>query len=219
MKENLQKHALVSLILLGIALVFVGGTWFVHHNQRTMEAQVRTMLDEEQAYIATLANITDSNGADSLVQTIVSDCPRRSEYEGLLNSLATLNKRDLLSVQTLGESCGNFYAERKALMVAKLEREFEQYTKLLTLLSTLTDHDVNLYHEKEWEEIISLEKSRGTALRDQERLQSDIVTALISGASVQSTEVTTLVRDAQDIGELLVVYNQRIDEIRIQVAQ
>ncbi len=89
---------------------------------------------------------------------------------------------------------------------------------MLTLLSTLSERDIDLYHEKEWEEIVSLEKSRSTALRDQERVQNEIITALISGASVQSTQVTALTRDAQDIGELLVVYNQRIDEIRARVA-
>ncbi len=218
MKENLQKHVVVSLILLGVALVFVGGTWFVHHNQRALEAQVRAMLEEELSYMRMLSEITDRNGADDITETIISDCPRRDEYEGLLNALATLNKRDLIAVQMLGESCGSFYAERKALMVSKLEREYTQYAKLLTLLSTLSERDIDLYHEKEWGEIVSLEKSRSTALRDQERVQNEIITALISGASVQSTQVTALTRDAQDIGELLVVYNQRIDEIRARVA-
>lgn len=218
MKENLQRHILVSIILLGIALVFIGGTWFVHHNQRVMEAQVRAMLEEELSYMRTLAEITDRNGADDITETIINDCPRRNEYEGLLNALATLTKRDLIAVQTLSESCSSFYSERKALMVSKLEREFAQYSKLLTLLATLSERDIDLYHEKDWEELVTLEKSRSTALRDQEYLQNDIITALISGASVQSAEVTTLVRDAQDIGELLVVYNQRIDEIRARVA-
>ena len=218
MKKDIHIHILISFILLGIALVFVGGAWFVHHNQRAMEAEVHTMLTEELEYMRTLAEITDQNGADDITEIIISDCPRRSEYEELLNSLATLTKRDLIAVQTLRESCGSFYSERKALMVSKLEREFTQYTKLLTLLATLTERDIELYHEKEWEEIVSLEKSRSTALRDQERLQSEIITALISGESVQSVQVTTLARDAQDINELLVVYNQRIDEIRARVA-
>lgn len=217
MKENLQKHVIVSMVLFGIALVFVGGTWFVHHNQRAMETQVRTMLKEELEYMRTLAEITDQNGADDVTESIISDCPRRNEYEELLNSLATLTKRDLIAVQGLSESCGSFYAERKALMVSKLEREYTQYTKLLTLLAMLSEQDIELYNEKMWEEIVMLEKSRSTALRDQENLQSEIISALISGASVQSIQVTKLTQDAQDISELLVVYNQRIDEIRARV--
>ncbi len=217
MKENLQKHILVASVLLGIALVFVGGSWFVHHNQRALETQVRALLDEELEYMRTLVEITDQNGADSITETIISDCPRRGEYENLLNSLATLSKRDLIALQTLTESCGSFYPERKALMVSKLEREFAQYTKLLALLTPLSERDLDLYHKKEWEEIVALEKSRSTALRDQTRLQNEIITALISGASVQSTEVTSLARDAQDIGELLVVYNKRIDDLRTRV--
>jgi hypothetical protein len=214
MKENLQKHVQVAFILLCLALVFVGGTWFVHHNQQVLEAQIRALLDSKQAYMLSLAEITDRNAADETTQEIVADCPKRNEYEALLGSLATLSPRELIVVQTLSESCSSFYVERKLLMVAKLERELEGYTDLLTLLETLTTHDIDVYHKKIWEEIVSGENARSTALRDQERIQTEIIAYLISGVSTQSPQVNELVRDAQEINELLKVYDQQLDEKR-----
>ena len=161
-----------------------------------------------------MATITDRTGADAIIENIVNGCARRSEYEGLLESLETLSKKDLISAQNLFESCGTFYAERKALMVAKLERELEAYVDFVALLSQF-QNDVDINHQVlAWKDLVSLESTRSSLLSDQAHLQSKIITLLISGSLVSSKEVINLVRDAGEISELLSVHDHRIDELR-----
>ncbi len=219
MKNALEKHLYIAFILFSVALTFVLSTWYVHHNQRALETLLREQLEEERSYLAQLAEITDSNGADSITQSIVRDCPRRDEYESFLGNLGALSMRELIAVQTLSESCGMFYAERKALMVAKLERELVHYNTLLDTLALLSGEDFDSFQRTEWNSLVELEKGRSAGLGDQARIQEEIIAALITGESSQSEHVTQLVQQAQEINELLVVQNQRIDEMRSRLVQ
>ena len=214
MKNFLHNHLQISFSLTLIALAIILGTWVAHNQKERFEEEVMAQLNEQRAYMFSLIEITDRNGADETISNIVADCPRRNDYEALLIKLDGLSKRDLITVQNLFESCGNFYAERKALMVAKLEREYEIYTMLTTLLTTLSTKDIAAYEVGKWNELIALEKARSTFLTDQSVIQEKIITALISGSSVTSSEVSVLLQDAQEIGQLLTVHDQKIDEMR-----
>ncbi len=214
MNSHIQRHLQISIALCMLAGAVVLGVFVAHYNQRSVEEYIVTKIHEQETYLLTLAEITDGNGADEAISTIITDCPRRNEYEGLLINLSTLSKRDLITVQNLFESCGGFYAERKALMVAKLERELSAYMDLLDTLTLLNEHARQRYDENLWNEIISLEKERSTLLTDQNILQGKIINALISGSSPQSKEVGLLIEDARQINELLTVNGQRVDTLR-----
>lgn len=214
MKESIKNHILVGGTLLIFACALVVGVWFVHYNQANLEDALKTILSEKNKTLIDLADITDRNGADETITRIVSDCARRGEYESLLVKLSSLNMRDLLALQNLTDACGSFYAERKALMVSKLELEYVHYRETADLLSLLTTHEATEYHTEEWSELVELEKVRSSLLTEQESIQEKIVSVLIQGLSVQSTEVVKLVQDAQEISDLLGVHNSRIDEKR-----
>ncbi len=214
MKETLARHLQISLALLAIACAIVGSVWLTHYNQKTLEQQIleqRAGLDFE---LTTLAEITDRNGADASIENIVTDCPRRDEYETLLIKLSSLTKKDLIIVQNLYESCGNFYAERKALMVGRLERELKSYEDMTDLLRTLDVKEVNDSRLATWKSIVSLEKTRSSLLTEQSAIQSKIISYLVTGYTEYSKEVSELTRNAQEIGELLTVHDHRIDELR-----
>ena len=214
MKEHLQNHIFVATLLVFMSLSLIVGTWFVHYNQSSLETKLRTELNLEREKLMSLAEITDRNGADAVIETIIVDCQRRSEFESLLVELDTLSPKELITLQTLYESCGSFYTERKALMVSKLEREYEVYTRLITLLSTLTSHGLESYEQATWQELIDIEKSRSALLTDQTRIQADIITSLIVGESVQGQKVKELVREAGEIYDLLGVHARQAKEKR-----
>ncbi len=214
MKERLQNHILIASILLFVALAFVLGTWFVHFNQRELESAIRSQIGEERTTLMTLADITDRNGADDIIAATIADCSRRDEYESLLVKLSVLSKKELLTLQNLFEGCGSFYAERKALMVGKMERELQNYDDLITLLGTLSQHDLTSYNLDVWRELVTLERTRSTLLSDQKDIQADIISALILGESVSGERVSSLVVEAQEINQLLTVHDRQIDEKR-----
>lgn len=214
MKDKIQNHITISLALMFVIVTILGGVWLVHFNQRELEASLRDALVAKEVRLLELAQITDRNGADDVVTQIIADCSRRSEFESLLVRLGDLNEKDLLVLQNLEDACGGFYAERKALMVSKLEQEFQSYSEIVKFLLLLTSHDSDSYQVAEWNVLVTLERERSDLLTEQRSIQKEIITALIQGSSVQSSRVRDLVRDAQEIGELLTVHDRKIDEKR-----
>lgn len=219
MKEYLQQHLQIALTLSLLALAIIGSVWLTHFNQSTLESLLNQKIAEKNAYLLNLAEITDRNGADEEVSAIIADCPRRTQYESLLVGLSSLSKKDIILAQSLSESCGSFYPERKALMVAKIEREFESYTDYVAFLKALDADKETHANQEMWKEFIALEKTRSSLLYEQSVLQKDIITLLISGSSQYSTEVVDLVRNAQEISELLTVHDHKIDALRANLMQ
>ena len=215
MNEYMRQHSGIALQLVLFACAITLGAFVAHMNQQEVVRNLSLEIESAEKKLYDIASITDRNGADDAISAIIIDCPRREEYESLLIKLGTLSKKDLVSVQNLNESCGSFFAERKALMVAKLEREFESYETLITLLRAV-DTDVAADFDLEtWSRIVLLEKERSTLLTDQSKIQEDIITLLISGATLRtSPEVERLAQEALEISELLGVTDHKIDESR-----
>lgn len=214
MKKYIENHLLMTLTLGLVAGAIMLGAWVAHSNQKNAEQIVLERIQAEEKLMFTLATLTDHNGVDAAIENIVGDCTRRDEYESLLVSLQTLSKKDLVSAQNLFESCGSFYVERKALMVAKLDREFQAYTDFVVLLEEFREDSNIIRNFKVWEELVSLEKNRSTLLHDQSQIQSQIITLLISGSTAASKDVVLLVREAGEMSELLSVADHKIDELR-----
>lgn len=214
MKEYIRMHVQIALTLVGIVVVLVSSIATIHYHEREMVAHITKYLDERKTNMLALARTTDSNGANETVGSVISDCSRRDEYEKLLMHLGSLNKVDLVKVQGLFESCGSFYAERKALMVMELVQELESYTELVTLLGTIDQKRSSAYTLDTWNELVGLEKDRSTILHDQTTIQERIITLLISGENAQSKEVQTLVQEAQELAQLLTVHDHQIDALR-----
>jgi len=214
MKDRIQNHAVIASALLFFVVTILAGVWLVHFNQRELETSLRASLESKEKRLQELADITDRNGADEIVTKIIADCSRRPEFESLLVRLAGLNGKELLTLQNLEDACGGFYAERKALMVSKLEQEFQNYSETVKFLLLLTSHDSVSYRVADWNTLVTLEQERSDLLTEQRVLQEEIITALMQGSLVQSARVQDLVQEAQEIAELLTVHDRQIDEKR-----
>lgn len=217
MKQYMQTHIQIALALIIIALGVAVGAFVAKERQSDVEKAIRNDLRETQVLMYALAEATDRNGADDDIAALITPCVRRTEYESLLINLGSLTKKDLVLLQNLYEECGYIEPTTKALMVAKLEREFKNYEKLLQLLSMLTTADPIEYKREVWGDIVSREKMRSALLVDLGSIQKEIISALISGATVTSGNVQTFVGNAQDIGQRLIVYDREIDKARAAV--
>ncbi len=213
MQSLLKNHLLIAVHLVFFAIALTVSALVAHHEKAAAATTLMETIKKEHTHMSKLAEITDRNEADAVTATIVADCERRTEFESLINTLGTLGNRDLLVVQQLFESCGSFYSERKALMVAKLEREFEILETNVHLLETLgmQSEGTNL---DAWEKLIALERDRSASLRDLTQIQSDIITTLIKGEKSSGMALTDLTKDAQALGESLSVQDKQIDSIR-----
>lgn len=214
MKRFINLHFAIALHLVLVALFVTAGAWFAHAAKAAVREQIQINIDRQVAHMHELANITDRNGADETISAIIADCPKRNEFEVLLVRLGTLDKKELIEVQQLFESCGSFYAERKALMVSRFEREFNVLKDNFNLLRTLDAENGTDEILAQWERIIALERERSGLLNEQVTLQQTIITALVAGKKTNSKDVSESVQRAQKIGESLSVLDKQIDDIR-----
>lgn len=216
MHTFLKNHP-YSTALIVLALALIMGAGMAHKGQERFSDALAAELVEQREIMSSLAVVTDRNAADEIISKIVIDCPRRDAFEALLITLGTLPKQELLSAQSLFESCGSFYPTQKALMVMRLEREYDEYVRLLELEATLVGSSRASDERALWEELLSFEKTRSSLLTEQTELQGAIISELIKGLRPTSTEVRDLVSKAQEIAELLSVYDKRIDELRTRL--
>lgn len=214
-KNTSMKY--IALGLASVALVFFAASYFVEEREKEIVSGITIEIVKQEKTLSNIAEITDRNGADAVVESIILDCPgpSRVRFDELLDRLGTLNNAELQEIDSLFNACARFFAERKAVMVARMEREFEIYKSLVDLLSVVDDAiAVQEYKITDWQELVRLEKQRSKIFSDQVDVQRTIITALRSGSLVGSEDIQRLLSDAQNITEQAVVTNQQIDGLR-----
>ncbi len=219
MKNFLNAHVMISLHLLVVALSITLAAWFAHAATGKATQILESRIFAQAELMAHLANVTDGNGADPAIAAIITDCPKRAEFEILLGRLGTLQHKDLIEVQQLFESCGNFYAERKALMVSRFERELAIYNEYVSLLSELDEHAEENSQASAWASFVSKEHERSELLTEQTVIQGNIIQFLISGATASSKSVVEQVNRAREIQESLAVLDRQIDDVRTTISK
>lgn len=214
MKDYIQTHIHIALTLVGVALAIAIGSWFAHASIKALEHEVRLQIQGQKDKLYELAVITDKNGVNEEGVTIIADCTRRGEFDALLSNIASLEKRDLITLQNLFEGCGDFYAKGKALMVLQMSSELQKLIESNSLLIALSVQPLNHDDLARWNSLVSLEKKRSQLLIDQSDIQAKIITELISGSTPSAESVRVLVQDAEKIAKLFPVYDDEIDTVR-----
>ncbi len=210
---------MISLHLVVIAVSITLAAWFTHAGAERATSIIEGVISDQADTMVSLAAVTDGNGADPTIAAIITDCPKRAEFEILLGRLGSLNHRDLLEVQQLFDSCGNFYAERKALMVSRFERELEIYRQYVSVLKEFDEEADQTAQILEWESFVLKERERSELLAEQTTIQGSIIQLLISGATASSKSVITEVNRAREIQETLAVLDRQIDDVRTSLSK
>lgn len=216
MKAFLTDHLALSLYALTFALVIAVGAWYVDSTEQELTYLLTRNVQSHASALAELAAITDGNGADPRTESLIRDCPRREEFESMLALLDTASKRDLVATQQLFESCGNFYAERKAIVVDRMEHEYASLKENADLLVLLEDLDADTRASLRIRELIDLEKNRSALLNEQVTHQEAIIKGLISGED-RSVSVIPNAAAAQEIAQTLNVLDKQIDALRSEL--
>ncbi len=215
MKKFETKHILVTLI--GIGALFLATSWYVHDTQAEYVGQMKLLIAEQSSTLISIAEVTDRDGADAVVSAIIQDCAQedRSRFDTLLGKLSTVNRAELVEVSQLFNACGNYYSQRKAVMVARLDREYEVYRDYVHLLSLVDAKAENVsYPVDKWEELVTLELKRSELSSSLVLIQDDIIVALLDNVSINSEEMRAKVSKAQDAQDTLAYTGSLIDALR-----
>jgi predicted DNA-binding transcriptional regulator len=179
------------------------------------------LISEQQAVLATIAETTARNGADSITEQIIKDCSlsERSTFDTLLGSLDNgLTQTELVELERLFGRCGGFYSERKSVMVSRLAREIEVYETYVEHLETLLDADVaNEFQISLWNKLAEEEQKQSELFSQLVIKQDQIISTLLDGKSASSEEIEQILREVNEIQGTLVVTNKQVAKVRAEL--
>jgi len=211
---------MVVLALLGAAFTFLIASWYIRFEREDYVLHTQLKISEQETTLAAIAELTDRDGADAVVEKIIRDCSleNRDRFDTLLSKLAELRGSDLVEIEQLFDACGNFYAERKAVMTARFEREFEVYSDFIELLE-LIDGKADAYalDREAWGTLVTMEKERSELSSRLVSIQGEIIVALRTGTKVSSDEIQSLLVEAQQIKDRLGTLGESIDLKRQEI--
>jgi hypothetical protein len=209
---------IIGAFIFGAALVYFLVSSITENRFQILESDTRLLISEQEAILATIAEITARNGADSVTEQIVQDCTisERTTFDTLLDNLNNgLSQTQLSELERLFGRCGSFYAERKAMMVARLTREIEVYQTYVNQLEIIVDTDMeDEFFISQWTSLAEQEQKQSELFSQLVRKQDEIITTLLSGRSANSQEIAAILRDVQGIQDTLTVTNIQAAHIR-----
>lgn len=218
MKKNLNKIIIAGLVFVGV--VFFATSYFMEEHEKDVVSGITLAIVEQEKTLATIAEVTDRNGADAVAERIIVDCSleNRVRFDDLLGRLATVNASELDEVDNLFDKCAPFFAERKAVMVSRMEREYEMYQKLVELLSVVDDPiAVAEFNTKGWGDLVAFEVRRSEIFNEQVKIQKAIIQALQEGNLSSSEFIQDEMERARNIAEEVVIVDKQSDTLRAKL--
>ena len=213
-----MKKTLTVFAVLG--LLFYGASWYVQEQQFEYVSEIKLLAAQQEKTLAALSQTIDQDGADAVVSALIHDCAtdNRARFDQLLSKLDTISGTELKEVDGLFDACGDYFVQRRAVMVARLHREFEVYRDYVQLLK-ITDKrvDLKMYPVEKWSTLVAYEKQRSELSIDLVRIQEDIIVKLIEGSSPSASEIQTKVSEASDVRDTLAYIGIQIDSVREDV--
>ena len=213
-KYLMNRSNLIILLLATSALV-LGASWYIAESREEAVAAVAAAAREQQETLVTLATLVKQNRTDALTDQIVRDCvpADRRAFEQQLNRLQQLNATELDELQTLFDACAYYVAERKTLMVLRLEHAYEQFQTLVTVLTTLDADSAALSDSLAlWQEVVAIEAERSQLLTELVDIQGSIISEFRL-AEPNQEQIQLWVERSDEITNRNIVLNQRIAEI------
>jgi len=212
-----NRRTIIALIL-GVITMYVLVTWFVDQKLQSLETELEMQIATQQTTLVALSVITARNSADATVEAIIKDCSsaERNRFDTLLGSLGkNLTRAELLELDRLFGRCADFFASRKGLMVAKLERELEIYQALITQRQQLSATSDTLQQQiEDWQALVEAEKKLSNGFNELVSLQDEIIQALLAGETSLSPVISDLLANVSQVQDTLSVTNAQARTLR-----
>lgn len=220
MQKLLEHKKILAAALFFVFLTFLAASIYVKDVQSEYALKTQVKIAEQETKLASIAELTGRDGADAVVEEIIKDCnpENRQQFDSLLSKLAELNAVELKEIEQLFNTCGNFYAERKAVMVAKLAREYEVYLDFIEILSLIDEKAEKVTYDVEgWGSLVALEKNRSELSTELVTIQGRIIDELRKQTPISSDEMQLLLVDGKMTKDELISVSSDIDDLRQEI--
>lgn len=215
----MQTTKYVTYSFVAVALAALTLTGLLHYTNRELTTSLEVKLADQERVLTALAELTNQYRADEVTESIIRDCSadNRARFEVLLNRLASLTKPELVEIEPLFDACASFFAERKALSVARFEEEYREFSSYLELYGHVAPSaDVLSYQADVWQHLVLREQDRRDALTELVSIQRQIID-LLKATPKDNNAIQTLVVRAQQVQERTARLNGEVNELRLQV--
>jgi hypothetical protein len=214
--EIQSRKKILLTALLFVVVTICCALLYIHQIQSKFIAHTKLKISEQQTTLSSIALLTAKDGADSTVLKIIKDCSpeNRALFDEKLSNLPLLKGQELVVMEQLFNTCGNFFAERKAVMVARLSDEYQVYMDLIEIVATVDKKfDATEYKEQEWGRLVEMETKRSDLSTLLVEVQGDIIRALKDNVIIASDEMQAELVDAQKTKQSLVELTMEIDSL------
>lgn len=223
MSTHTKRITVIIIVLLAItSLFFYGVEQYIKQTNTAIISRLETAVQAQEVQLFSLAEVTRSNGADSMTDRFINDCKasERQRFDTLLDSLSNnISNTELIELNALFYKCGSFYADQKSIMAIKLSQEVEH----LEILQNLQAAIIALPEEEiatlvTWKEIAEAELKTAEYFNTLVDLQGSIITDLLSGKRADSTELVTTLTEVNSVrGQMLVLSKQiEVNKAKLQ---
>jgi hypothetical protein len=217
-KQPLADWKMITWVIIGALVIYLFTAVITGTRLRDIQQTVRTEIDAQHVSLVTFAKTATSNEADTETLEIIRDCSK-SEREQFYELLGNLNNKltatQLSELQVLFGRCGDYYAVRKSIMTARLEREIDVYKSLVDILNAVTRQDnAAAFQLAAWDELAVVEKSESDSYSELVTLQDKIITALLAGKAPDSAQVKEILEEVAQAQADLKDASVRSAEIR-----
>lgn len=219
---NRQLHLKSVLLRASILFLFayVGGILIARERLADLRSELLLQISEQRTLLYTIAETTARNGADEVTERIVRDCSldERTQFDELLGKLNQgLSQNNLVTLERLFGRCGSFYAERKSVMVSRLEREVEVYETYVKQLEQIGGVDVADFNVQTWKELVAAEQKQSQEFNTLVAHQDNIISELLLGKSANSSEIKAILDQVKTVQQALAEANTAASETRQQL--
>lgn len=221
MTVKLNYIQITVLIIILAVTVYAGVNYLTGKRTADLQIEIEKKLADQKAILKTISEVTGRNGADATTEAIVSDCSveERKEFDNLLGKLDEgLPQSELQKLDRLFGRCGYYFAQRKSIMVARLNREVMVYENFVSQLEALTGSSKSdEYAIETWKKLAENENKQSVLFMDLVRTQDSIISTLLSGKTADSSEMQVILNEVKEIQGTLSVTNIQTADLRTEL--
>ena len=223
----MKKYVIIIVIFI-IALVVIGFGIKVYTVNLVAEQNKKALFNidsritQQEMLLTATADATRQNNADETLAKILADCTpaERQQFDTLLNKLsASISTPELNSLNNLFNKCGSFFADRRAVMASRLEREVGVYGDYVALRNSLLSEEDEVSNKRVtlWLQLADTEIKVAENISTLVKLQGDIINFLLQGKSKDSEEIATTLQAVESTRNNITVQNRQIENFRQEI--
>ncbi len=214
--------SIIILLIIGIGICLYALPRYIEQAHQETVTRLETAVTAQEMRLNELAELTRSNGADTITDRFVADCKavERQRFDALLDLLSkNISNSELNELNSLFFKCGSFYADRKSTMAIKLAQEVDHLDTLQNLqasVATLPEESLNTLST--WKEISEAELKTAEYFNTLVDLQGSIITDLLGGKRSDSPELVATLTEVNSVrGQMLVLSKQiEVNKTKLQ---